>query len=147
VSVTSSTRLPRQALRPIVVLLLSLTLATACQPPRTSWKDIPPAPSGASYEGQAEKLLDDRLATLVKGRNLKFLDSRLEQLPLDATFAQHVSWREANANDMRQVADRIPEPDAPVMMAEFAKSGRTLFVIGTVASGRIVVLTALTASR
>jgi hypothetical protein len=145
--VTYSTRLPRPALRPIVVLLLSLTLATACQPPRTSWKDIAPAPSGASYEGEAEKILDQRLSSRVSERNLKVLDSRLEQLPLDVTFAQHVAWRDANDDNMVQVADRIPEPDAPVMMAEFARAGRTLFVIGMVASGRIVVLTALTAPR
>jgi hypothetical protein len=122
-------------------------LATACQPPRTSWKDIAPAPSGASYEGQAENVLDRRLASRVSERNLKVIGSRLEQLPLDVTFAQHVAWRDANANNMVQVADRIPEPDAPVMMAEFARAGRTLFLIGTVASGRTVVLTALTAPR
>jgi hypothetical protein len=85
-NVTYSTRFPRPALRTIAVLLLSLTLATACQPPRTSWKDIAPAPSAASYEGQAEKLLDQRLASRVTERNLKVLDSRLEQLPLDVTW-------------------------------------------------------------
>jgi hypothetical protein len=147
VNVTFSTRLPRPTRRPIVVLLLSLMLTTACQPPRTSWKDIPPAPSGAAYKGQAEKLLDERLASRVAERNLKVLGSRLEQLPQDVTFAQHVAWRDANANDMRQVADRVPEPDAPVMMAEFARAGRTLFVIGTVASGHVIVLTTLTAPR
>jgi hypothetical protein len=147
VNVTFSTRLPGPALRPIAALLLSLTLATACQPPRTSWKDIAPAPSGAPYEGQAEKLLDQRLASRVSERNLKVLDSRLEQLPLNVTFQQHVAWRDANDDNMRLLTDRLPEPDAPVMMAEFARAGRTLFVIGTVASGRTVVLTALTAPR
>jgi hypothetical protein len=147
VDVTYSTRLPRPALRPITVLLLSLILATACQPPRTSWKDITPAPSAASYEGQAENLLDQRLSSRVSERNLKVIGSRLEQLPLDVTFAQHVAWRDANANNMLLLPDRIPEPDAPVMMAEFARAGRTLFLIGTVASGRTVVLTALTAPR
>jgi hypothetical protein len=145
VNVTFSTRLSRPALRPIAVLLAVLTMATACQPPRTTWKDIPPAPSGAPYEGQAEKRLDGRLASRVSERNLKVLDSRLEQLPLGVTFAQHVAWRDMNANNMALLADRVPEPDAPVLMAEFSKAGRTLFVIGTVASGRTVVLTALTA--
>jgi hypothetical protein len=145
--VTYSTRLPRPALRPIVVLVLSIMLATACQPPRTSWKDIPTAPSGESYEGQAETVLDRRLASRVSERNLKVLGSRLEQLPLDVTFAQHVAWRDANANNMVLLADRSPEPDAPVMMAEFARAGRTLFVIGTLASGHTIVLTTLTAPR
>jgi hypothetical protein len=147
VNVTFSTRLPRPTLWPIAALLLSLMLATACQPPRTTWKDIPPAPSGESYEGQAEKVLDLRLASRVSERNLKVLGSRLEQLPLDVTFAQHVAWRDANANSMVLLADRSPEPDAPVMMAEFARAGRTLFVIGTVASGHTIVLTTLTAPR
>jgi hypothetical protein len=128
--------------------MLIPTLATACQPPRTTWKDIPPAPSGAQYEGAtAETLLDQRLSGLVSERKLKVLGSRLEQLPLDVTFAQHVAWRETNANNMALLADRVPEPDAPVMVAEFARAGRTLFVIGTVASGRTVVLTTLTAPR
>jgi hypothetical protein len=78
---------------------------------------------------------------------LKVLGSRLEQLPLGVTFAQHVAWRETNANNMLHLADRVPEPDAPVMMAEFTRAGRTLFVIGTEASGRTVVLTTLTAPR
>jgi hypothetical protein len=142
VNVTFSTRLPRPPFQVIAVLLLSIMLATACQPLRTSWKDIRPVPTAAPYEGQAEKLLKERMASRVSERNLKVLGSRLEQLPLDVTFTQHVAWRDANANDMRQVTDRVPEPDAPVMMAEFARAGRTLFVIGTVASGRIVVLTA-----
>jgi hypothetical protein len=146
--VTFSTRLVRPALRPIIGLLLSLILATACQPPRTSWKDIPPAPSGAPYEGaKAETLLDTRLSSRVSERKLTVLGSRLEQLPAGVTFAQHVAWRETNANNMVLLADRVPEPDAPVMMAEFSRAGRTLFVIGTEASGRTVVLTSLTAPR
>jgi hypothetical protein len=147
VKVTFSTSLPRRILESIAIVLVGLTLVTACQPARTSWKDIVPAPSGAPYEGQAEKFLDERLASRVAERNLKVLDSRLEQLPLDVTFAQHVEWRDANDNDMMLLADRVPEPDAPVMMAEFSRSGRTLFVIGTVASGRTVILTALATPR
>jgi hypothetical protein len=148
VKVTFLTRLPRRVFGPITIALASLTLATACQPPRTSWKDIGPAPGGASYEGeQAETLVDQRLSSLLSERNLKLLGSRLEQLPFDMTFAQHVAWRDANDDDMRQLSDRVPEPDAPVMMAEFARAGRKLFVIGTVASGRTVVLTALTTPR
>jgi hypothetical protein len=107
---------PRMSFVPVAGVLLSLMLATACQPPRTTWKDIPPAPSGAPYEGKAEKVLDERLASRISERNLKLLDSRLEQLPLDVTFAQHVTWRGANNNDMRQVSERVPEPDAPVML-------------------------------
>jgi hypothetical protein len=147
VNVALSTRLPRLSLRPIAVLLVVLMLTTGCQPPRTTWADIPPAPSGAPHEGQAEKLLDERLASRVAERKLKVLGRRLEQLPADVTFTQHVAWRDTNANNMTLLADRIPEPDAPVMMAEFARAGRTLFVIGTVAAGRTVILTALTAPR
>jgi hypothetical protein len=148
VKVTFSTRLPRRLRELIAVVLASLMLATACQPPRTSWKDIVPAPGGAQFEGaEAETRVDLRLSGLLSERNLKLLGSRLEQLPLDVTFAQHVAWRDANDNDMTLLADRVPEPDAPVMMAEFDGAGRTLFVIGTFASGRTVVLTALIAPR
>jgi hypothetical protein len=135
-------------LQPLAILLLLLTLATACQAPRTAWKDIPPAPGGAVFEGAtAETLLDQRLSGLVSERKLKVLGSRFEQLPLDVTFAQHITWRETNANEMPLLLDRVPEPDAPVMVAEFSKTGRTLFVIGTVASGRTVVLTTLAKPR
>jgi hypothetical protein len=146
---TFSSRLPHPAVRVMAVFLLSLVvLATACQPTRTSWKDIAPAPSGAPYEGaKAETRVDQRLSGLLSERKLKVLGSRLEQLPLDVTFAQHVAWRDENDDNMVLLADRVPEPDAPVMVAEFARTGRTLFVIGTVASGRTIVLTTLTAPR
>ncbi len=85
--------------------------------------------------------------TIVK---VDVLDSRLEQLPLGVTFAQHVAWRDMNANNIAPLADRVPEPDAPVMKAGFARAGRTLFVIGTVAPGRTgasAALSALAAER
>jgi hypothetical protein len=122
-------------------------LATACQPPHTSWQDIPPAPSGAPYDGPAEAILVKRVSSRISERKLKVLGTRLEQLPLDVTFAQHVAWREANANNMGLLVDRVPEPDAPVLMAEFSRAGRTLFVVGTFDSGRAVVLTVLTTVR
>jgi hypothetical protein len=143
---TLSARLPR-IVRAAVALSIVVVGATACQPPQPGWKDIPPAPNGAAYEGSAETVLDQRLASRVEERNQKVLDSRLEQLPLDVTFEQHVAWRAMNSDDMTQLIDRIPEPDAPVMMAEFVRAGRTLYLIGTVAAGRTVVLTALTSVR
>lgn len=49
---------------------------------------------------------------------------------------------------MRRQADRVPEPDAPVLYAEWYQADRTLFVIGKAdATGRLVVLTALAEPR
>jgi hypothetical protein len=146
---TLATRPSGPALRPIALLLLSMMLATACQPPRTEWKDIAPAPGAEAYKGEAEKPLNERLDSRISEQKLNVLGSRLEVLPPDVSFAQHVAWRNKNDNNMTQASDRatVPEPDAPVIMAEFFRAGRTLFVIGRVDSGRMVVLTALAAPR
>lgn len=116
----------------------------------TSWADISPSPGAQDYEGSAEGPLDDRLAGRLAERDLELVDSRVEYLPEGVAWQDHLAWRDKHVGDLEQIEDRIPEPDAPVLLAEYGGDGRTLFVIATAGTagtdeggGRLAVLTAL----
>lgn len=130
----------------LLVLVLVACLMVACSDQdRTSWADITPSPGADPYEGSVETPLDDRLASRVTERDLKILDSRIEYLPAGVDWESHLSFRDDHAGELERVGDRVPEPDAPVLVAEYRADARTLFVIGRAdeAKARLVVLTAL----
>ena len=112
------------------------------------WSNIPPAQGAEEYEGALEKSLDNRVTARATERSLGILESRLERLPAGVTWEQHLTFRDANDDGMTRQVEFVPEPDAPVLYAEWSGAGRTLFVVGTVdADGRLIVLTALAEAR
>lgn len=116
--------------------------------PQPDWIDIPPAPEAGEYEGALEQTLDDRVASRVVERSLRIVESRLERLPDGVTWEQHLAFRDANDAGMQREVEFVPEPDAPVLYAEWSGGGRTLFVVGAIdVTGRLVVLTTLAESR
>ena len=111
------------------------------------WTDIPPAPAASGYEGALEAPLDNRVTGRAAERSLRVIESRLERLPDGVTWEQHLAFRDANDGGMQREVELVPEPDSPVLYAEWSGAGRTLFVVGAVdATGRLVVLTALAES-
>lgn len=135
-------RRPRRA----TSLVLAAWLAVACSSPdATSWADITPSSGAVDYEGSVEAPLDDRLASRLRERDLQIVDSRVEYLPAGVDWQEHLADRDDHVGDLARVDDRIPEPDAPVLVAEYDGDGMTLFVIGRAddARERLVVLTAL----
>ena len=124
-------------------------LALACSSDSgVAWDDLAATPGAEAYEGSIERILDDRLSGRMNERGLKLVDSRVEYLPDGTDWAGHVAWRAEHSAGMTEVQDRldVPEPDAPVVMAEFSSGGDTLFLIGRADDDgeRLVVLTALT---
>jgi hypothetical protein len=134
----------RRLLLPVVFVCF----LAACQPAPTKWKDIPPDPQALAYTGSI-KAQQDRLDSRTAERNLRIIDRRTELLAVGETWAQHLAWRNTNVGLMHTLDERIPEPDAPVLMQEYSSIGRTLFVIAApdISGDRLVVLTALTEPR
>ncbi len=134
----------RRVLLPVVFICV----LAACQAAPTTWKDIPPDPQALAYTGSI-KAQQDRLDSRTAERNLRVIDRRTELLAVGETWAQHLAWRNTNVGLMHTVDDRIPEPDAPVLMQEYRSTGRTVFVIAApdTSGERLVVVTALTEPR
>lgn len=124
----------------------ALLLAGACGGDPTPWEAITPSPGAETYEGSIETPLDNRMHAIVTERDLDVVDSRLEFLPAGTAWADHLAFRDAHAGDLRRVESRLPEPDAPVLVAEYHGDDRTLLVIGLAEESRtrLVVLTTLT---
>ncbi|MGL5823788.1 MAG: hypothetical protein ACRCYU_02955, partial [Nocardioides sp.] len=119
---------------------------TACGGDPVGWSDIRTAPGAETFEcAQIETPIDQRLSSIVSERELTVVGSRLEHLPAGVDWAAHLRWRDQHDGGMRKIDALLPEPDAPVLVAEFAKGDRTLVVIGKAdTSGkRLVVLTTL----
>ena len=136
----------RSLVHVLSLLVIGVVLAGCSGGDATGWVDIPPSPGAGSYEGTVEVPLDNRLASRVTEENLKIIDSRLEYLPEGTAWAAHLAYRDEHSGDLERVEERIPEPDAPVLVAEYRKGGRKLLVIGHADADRkrLVVLTALT---
>lgn len=132
-----------------VLCAACLWLLAGCQPPQPGWGDIPATPAAQAYAGPLTGPLDTRLDSRVEERSLRLLGSRVEELAIGEDWESHLEWRDRNDRDMSRLYERIPEPDAPVLYAEFSGGNRTLFVIGVAndEGTRLVVLTALTAPR
>jgi len=132
----------------VLVTLLALAGLAGCQLRKPEWEDIPSSPGAADYTGSLETPLDDRVAGRVAERSLRIRASRMERLSASTTWDEHLAFRAANDAGMRRQVDRVPEPDAPVLYAEWRRADRTLFVVGKAeAGGRLVVLTALAEPR
>jgi hypothetical protein len=118
---------------------------SACQPAPATWKEIPATPN-AVVVTDTPSALTERLNGRLAERNLKVVSSRVERLAAGTDWETHLQYRATHAGLLRRRGDRVPEPDAPVLMAEFSQGPRTLFVIGVAdESGKqLVVLTALT---
>lgn len=130
-------------MRALLVLAVVLLL-TACQPSRATWEDIPPTPGAEAYAGPDTARLDERVASRVTERRLAILGDRVEKLPVGTTWDQHVFYREGHSQFLYRVRDTVPEPDAPVLYAEWSRASRTLVVVGVRgADGRLVVRTTL----
>lgn len=129
-------------------VLLVLSLDGCRGTPGVAWSALPPAPGARPYPG-ATDLQDTRLSGLVTERGLRTIARRVEELPAGVTWAQHRSFRDENAAGLDRVQERIPEPDAPVLVAEYAGRGRTVFVIARADAARehLIVLTALAEPR
>lgn len=130
--------------------VLALSVAGCDGSPVVVWADIPASPGAEPFEGATiETILDTRLQSRIVERRLRHLGSRLEVLPAGVTWSQHQEFRDGHAAGLGRVRETIPEPDAPVVMAEYAGRDRTLFVIARATDGgrRLVVLTALTEPR
>jgi hypothetical protein len=138
--------------RTLLALGLPLTLGSLAVLPAcggrssAAWSDVPPAPGAETYEGSIEKIVDERLSDIVAERHLRLVDSRLEVLPAGVAWADHRAFRDDHAAGLHRVEERVPEPDAPVLTAEYAGRDRALFVIARATEDRtrLVVLTALT---
>ena len=137
-------------LAPLVVVL-GLGVS-ACSTKSPAWGSIPVPPSAEEYPvdsatpDPALADIDQRLSSLVNERHLTLVGQRTEHLPSGVDWSTHLSWRKGHAAGLRYAPDRtVPEPDAPVLVAEYQGSGRTLFVIGRAdaAGDRLIVLTAL----
>ncbi len=150
-AVATSTARSRVRLLVVTVVLVaaSASVLMGCSGPEaTGWVDITASPGAQDYEGSAEAPLDDRLSGRLAERDLELIDSRVERLPEGVAWTDHLAWRDEHVGDLERIEDRIPEPDAPVLVAEYQGDGRTLFVVATgdgadEARGRLVVLTAL----
>lgn len=126
------------------VLAGSLVVRLVAGDQQPEWTDIPPAPAAGAYEGALEATLDNRVTGRILERSLSIVESRLERLPDGVTWEQHLAFRDANNGGMQREVELVPEPDSPVLYAEWSGTGRTLFVVGAVdQTGRLVVLTAL----
>lgn len=153
-----------------LLVMSAVPLAGCPRQRRVAWEDIPPAPEaavaadaspgsispeeagagGASGESGGDAgPLRTRLASRLEERGLRLLGSRLETLPAGVTWAQHQAFRDAHAAGLARTRDWVPEPDAPVLVAEYQAPQRTLFVIARATENRrqLVVLTALAAPR
>jgi hypothetical protein len=135
----------RRLIGSIGLACIVLALA-ACQPAATSWKEIPPAADGIELPySKAPVVLVERLRGRLAERKLVEVANRVERLAPGVGWEKHVAWRDTHDGLLLLRAERVPEPDAPVQIAEFSRSGRILFVIGTVdeTGEQLVVLTAL----
>jgi hypothetical protein len=146
------TGLPRRALVVAVLLAAGGTGTVGCRGhSHVAWADLPTSP-GATAIGDDPQLtgpLAERLTARLDERGLAVLGRRYELLPAGVSWVQHLAYRAAHAAGLDRRRDEVPEPDAPVLTAEWTGDDRTLFVIAkaTVAGDRLVVLTALTAPR
>ena len=110
-----------------------------------AWDDVTPSPAADPYDGPVLGPLEQRLDGRLSEGGLEEVGRRVEHLPAGTAWADHLEFRDAHAAGLNRVAERIPEPDAPVLIAEYQGGGRTLFVIAhsDESRERLVVLTAL----
>jgi hypothetical protein len=137
-------RFRRRLVRSVSVLVVSVVLA-ACQAAPATWNKIPATPE-ATLVTDVPQALTERLDSRLRERKLQVMSSRVERLPDGADWETHLRWRGSHDGLMSRRYDRVPEPDAPVLIAEFSQGSRTLFVIGVAddSGKQLVVLTALT---
>ena len=119
---------------------------SACQPPLPSWQDIPLTVDADPYLDTVPPEIQARLESRLAERSLRAIGSRVEHLPPGVTWEEHLSWRDGHNDDMTRYGERIPEPDALVLVAEYGRASPTMFVIGKAdeTGKRLIVLTALT---
>ncbi len=131
-----------------VTLVAALLLAGCTTNNSTSWDDVAPSPGADPYEGDVLGPLAVRLNSVVVERALTIIDSRVEYLPAGVTWAEHLEFRADNVGDLHYIEERIPEPDRPVLLAEYRADNKTVLVIANAdtAGERLVVLTALTST-
>ncbi|MGE3662550.1 MAG: hypothetical protein AB7G09_14755 [Pseudonocardia sp.] len=135
-------------MRVLLVLLAAVAagLGSACQQPQAQWDDVPAAPGGEPYAGPDTARLDERIAGRVVERSAVIVGDRVERLPAGTTWAEHLAFRDGHVPSLHRVRDVVPEPDAPVLYAEWSAAARTLLVVGVVGGdGRLVVRTTLLA--
>ena len=129
--------------------LLAAVLLVGCTTNNdTTWDDVTPSPGADAYEGDVLGPLAVRLSSLVTERALTLIDSRVEYLPAGVTWTDHLEFRTQNVGDLQYIEERIPEPDRPVLIAEYRADNKTVLVIANAdeAGERLVVLTALTST-
>ncbi|MGD9530774.1 MAG: hypothetical protein AB7V44_28860, partial [Pseudonocardia sp.] len=84
----------------------------------------------------------------IRERDAVILGDRVERLPAGTSWADHLAWRDAHVRPLGRSRELVPEPDAPVLYAEWSRAARTLLVVGVVgADGRLVVRTTLLGPR
>jgi hypothetical protein len=117
----------------------------ACQPAPATWNKIPAAPEAALVT-DVPQALTERLNSRLAERQLQVMSSRVERLPAGTDWETHLRFRATHVGLLTRRGDRVPEPDAPVLMAEYSQGPRTLFVIGVAddSGKQLIVLTALT---
>jgi hypothetical protein len=128
--------------RRLFVLLVAFGL-TACQPPLEDWDDIPRTPNAIVVENAFEQ--NKRVVQLSVERKLTVINRRTEMLAVGETWQQHLLWRNQNVGFLDPVSERIPEPDAPVLVQEYSRLTRTLFVVAAPdeTGERLIVVTVL----
>jgi hypothetical protein len=134
-------------LRRLLAVACSVVVLVACQPAPATWKDIPPSADAIVLPySKAPSALVERLRSRLAERNLVEISNRVERLAQGVDWDTHLRWRDQHDGLLLRRGDRVPEPDAPVLYAEFSQGARTLFVIGAVdeTGKQLVVLTALT---
>ncbi len=131
-----------------VLSCVALVVLSACQPSPSKWRDIAKSPDAVEYSGEIEPILAERLNSIVTQSSATILGSRVERLPDGVDWETYKLWRQQHVglmDELNTINGRIPEPDAPVLVAQYGGSGRTLVVIARADdTGKfLVVLTAL----
>lgn len=136
-----------------LLLVISAPLAVACGgQSKTEWSAITASPGASAHVGEPEStprdLFEERLDSVVSERGLVVVERRIEELPAGVDWTTHLAFRDDNVGGMTRTDERIPEPDRPVLLAEYRGGDRQLFVIAhtDTAGEHLIVLTALAES-
>ena len=127
--------------------VLALFVVAGCSHGALTWSRVDPSPGADAWTGggEASRLIHARLDGIVQERHLVVVGTREELLPPIVDWAAHRTWRDAHSAGLASVEERLPEPDAPVLVAEWG--GRTRSIVAIAHANpertRLVVLTAL----
>ena len=115
------------------------------------WSAITASPGASAHVGEPEStprdLFEERLDFVVSERGLVVVERRIEELPGGVDWANHLAFRDDDVGGMTRIDERIPEPNRPVLLAEYRGGDRQLFVIAHAEAGEhLIVLTAIAES-